>query len=100
MIHPSVRIRRELDGRGPDDVGTYRPKPLEGWTCLPPEHPAPKSTTAVSETEADEKGYRWVSDRGGDVVVLPEGKLGEAELELLRLSPEVYERFGKTLGVQ
>ena len=90
-----MRIRRELGGPGPDDKGKYRPRALEGWECLPPGKPAPKGSKVMVEG-----GYKWVSEREGDVVVLPEAKLGEAELELLRLSPEVYERYVDSLRVK
>ena len=85
---PSVRIRRELQGHGAG-LWHYNPEPLKGWECLSPGAKCP----GIDEKDAELSSYRWTSNVNGDIVIIPEEKLGEYELELLKLSPEVYDRF-------
>ena len=87
VVHPSVRLRVEMLGSGPEDRGTYTPRALRGWKVLRPGEPAPKG---LQESEGELRGHRWVLERDGDAVVLPEDDLEEAEVELLKMSPEVY----------
>ena len=96
-IHASVRIRMELGGKGPEDVGGYRSEALKGWDCVPPDVEAPEATSPTAERNPTRKRHRWVSERGKDVVVLPEDELGEVELELLRMSEDVYQKFAQQL---
>lgn len=90
VVHPSVRIRMEMHGPGKEDRGTYTPRALKGWKVLPPGMQASKG---VEESEEELHKHRWVSERRGDVVVLPEDNLGASELELLKLSPDVFAQY-------
>ena len=87
----------DLGGKGVDDLGKYKSEALKGWECIPPDAEAPESTSPTAERNPERKRFRWVSKRGSDVVVLPEDELGDAELELLRMSPEVYNKFSAQL---
>ena len=96
-VHPSVRIRIEMKGKGTEDQGTYKSDALKDFECLAPNAAAPDATSPTAERNPARERHRWVSQRGKDVVVLPEDELGEIELELLRMSPKVYEQFAHQL---
>jgi hypothetical protein len=96
-IHPSVRIRLALHGDGPDGKGIWHPEALSGFRLQPPKNGVgEKSQSNTSSSEQDDH-YKWVSEINDDVVHLPEERLGRIELELLKCSPQVYERFKHTV---
>ena len=96
-VHASVRIRMALGGKGPEDRGTYVSQALMGWECVAPDKDAPDATSPTAERQPRRQRHRWVSKKGKDVVVLPEDELGLVEIELMRLSPEVYKKFSGEL---
>ena len=96
-IHPSVRVRMELHGKGTEDKGVYLSEALKGWECVAPNKDAPDATSPTAERNPSRLRHRWVSQKGSDVVVLPEDELGEVEIELLKMSPEVYQKFAAQL---
>jgi len=65
-VHASVRIRKGLHGRGPDDNGVYNPPALQDWVC----------------TGVGEEKVRWILP-GHKEKVLPEDELLPLEKELL-----------------
>ena len=89
-IHASVRARIGLRGPGVEDKGDYQPHALKGWQ------------NAVTRREVDgemEREILWESETSREAPVgkvLPEDTLGETELELLDMSPEVRD---KILGI-
>ena len=85
-IHPCVRLRLARGGTGAEDQGLYQPQALEGFKLLAPGEVADPSGTAKDPYE---NRYRWVLRTPERVVVLPESELGDVELKLLRLSPEM-----------
>lgn len=81
-VHPSVRIRIALGGKGVGSHKVYKPASLDKWQV-------------VSPAKSGKKGYTWTSDFGdGDTVELPEEQLEGLELDLLKASPGgIYELF-------
>lgn len=98
FIHPSVRIRLALHGDGPAGDGVvWAPEALKGWKLLPPNSETGGEGNVVIAGVQTEKRFRWVSQDGNDDVEIFEDKLESIELELLKCSPAVYERFADTL---
>ena len=77
FVHASVRIRKELGGRGTEDKGLYNPTSLVGYRLL---------------GNPRDKDVRWVYEgtKGKPERVLKEDELGEIELELLAKSPKAF----------
>ncbi|KAK5037116.1 hypothetical protein LTR13_004921 [Exophiala sideris] len=89
-IHASVRCRLGLQGPGVNDRGVYDPPALRDWTF---------DTEIVPGTGGDGLMVVWTDrserrERGQDKI--PEAKLGETEMVLLRQSPRV-EEYAKDL---
>lgn len=84
-IHASVRCRLGLQGPGVADRGVYDPPALRDWTF---------DTEIVPGTGGDGLMVVW-TDRGdnrkGGQDKIPEAKLSETEVVLLRQSPRVEE---------
>ncbi|KAL9027066.1 MAG: hypothetical protein Q9196_004355 [Gyalolechia fulgens] len=73
-IHSSVRVRKILEGPGPDDKGTYVPLSLAKWEVV---------------GNPRDRDVRWVHRHVGEQqLVIPEDEMSEIELELLALSPK------------
>jgi hypothetical protein len=79
-IHPSVRIRMALGGKGVGTHEVYRPKSLEGWKV-------------DGLSKSGEKFYTWKSDFNAESIELPEERLQGLELDLLKASPGIYEIY-------
>lgn len=77
FVHASVRIRKELGGRGTEDKGSYNPTSLIGYRLL---------------GNPRQKDVRWVYEgpKGEPERVLKEDTLGEIELELLAKSSRAF----------
>jgi len=89
-IHTSVRCRLGLQGPGVSDRGVYDPPALRDWTF---------DTEVVPDSGGDRLMVVWTDrsekrERGQDKI--PEAKLGETEMVLLRQSPRV-EEYAKDL---
>ncbi|KIW20633.1 hypothetical protein PV08_01209 [Exophiala spinifera] len=86
-IHASVRARLGLQGPGVQDRGVYDPPALRDWTF---------DTEHVPSNGGDGLMVVW-TDRGGKggkkagQDKIPEARLTETELVLLRQSPRVYD---------
>ncbi|KAJ9603415.1 hypothetical protein H2200_012193 [Cladophialophora chaetospira] len=95
-IHSSVRARLGLQGPGPLDRGTYNPPALRDWTFdveeVGPGHGGNSDGLLVvwrnHGGSSPRRGSR--SEKGGQEKI-PEEKLSETELVLLRQSPRVYD---------
>jgi hypothetical protein len=91
-IHASVRARVGLQGPGPMDRGTYNPPALRDWTfeteVVGPGHGGNQDGLLVVWTNHGGSGRR--SEKGGQDKI-PEEKLSETELVLLRQSPRVHD---------
>ncbi|MCJ1443944.1 MAG: hypothetical protein MMC23_004444 [Stictis urceolatum] len=96
-IHPSVRIRLAMHGDGPGGYGQWHPEALDNWELKPPgKGPGVRVNSFDTLSDKDDR-YEWISNKKDDEVRIYEDKLGEIELELLKCSPEVYDRFIDTL---
>ena len=89
-IHPSVRVRLALKGKGIGDKGLYEPEALKGWKLVS------TSDGDVDKGDPDKGdpqvlGYEWILDKGrdGSKVVLKEDQMGNVERRL-------YSDFGTT----
>lgn len=73
-IHSSVRVRKILEGPGPNDKGTYIPLALAKWKVVGNPH---------------DRNVRWVHRHLGEQqLVIPEDEMSDIELQLLALSPK------------
>ncbi|KAL8903817.1 MAG: hypothetical protein Q9207_003677 [Kuettlingeria erythrocarpa] len=73
-IHSSVRVRKLLQGPGPNDKGAYVPLPLAKWEVV---------------GNPVDKNVRWVHRHLGEQqLIIPEAEMSEIELQLLALSPK------------
>lgn len=111
VVHPSVRIRIEMGGAGIADKGIYKPRALKGWRVVgyPGKYRwvgGEGKEKLVGNQEA--QGERVDGDRGGEEegqsradgkMMLPEERLGELEMELLRRTPEALKYYIKDGGV-
>ena len=84
-IHPSVRVRLALKGKGIGDHGVYEPKALKGWTLLNTRN------TNIDEGDPQTEGFEWMLEKGhdGSKLVLKEDQMGSVERKL-------YASFGTT----
>ena len=84
-VHPSVRVRLALKGKGIGDHGMYNPKALKGWKI------ANTSNVDVDEGDPQAEGFEWTLEKGrdGSKVVLKEEQIGSVERRL-------YFDFGTT----
>lgn len=90
-IHASVRSRVSLQGPGPQDRGIYEPQSLRDWTF----------TTELTPGGPNGPGGRpivvWIDHSGradsssGRQAKMPEARLTDTEIVLLKQSPRVYD---------
>ena len=85
-IHPSVRVRAELHGRGTNDSNDYTPGALVGWTLYKPDEDYKKGTNPW--LPKDDSSYKWVIERDGKVMCITEEVLTDAEFQMLDRSPK------------
>lgn len=86
-MHPSVRVRMALDGRGYDDKGEYESVALEDWKYEWTEYAQPD--TPFQLTQPGEVGklkdVEWVKIvKDKEIARMPEDKLAEFERVILR----------------
>ncbi|KAL2443938.1 hypothetical protein ABEF95_014206 [Exophiala dermatitidis] len=90
-IHASVRSRLGLQGPGSQDRGIYDPPALRDWTFdtefVPPGQGGNADGLLVVWTDRSTTKRR----NGGGQDKIPEARLSETEMVLLRQSPRVYE---------
>ena len=89
FIHPSVRVRMAMHGKGLGDNGAYAPPSLAGWRQYAPgvrfegkANPWPREFDDV---------WKWVnleSAKDGETVWIAEEELGSGERALLKRWPE------------
>jgi len=111
VVHPSVRIRIEMGGAGTADKGLYKPRALKGWRVVgyPGKYRwvgGEGKGNRVSNQEAQGKRVDGVREgeeegqsRADGKMMLPEERLGELEMELLRRTPEALKCYIKDGGV-
>ena len=94
-FHASVRARLGLQGPGPQDRGTYNPPALRDWTFDVAEvgagHGGNHDGLAVIWTNHSARSSKRGEKGGHGQDKIPEEKLSETELVLLRQSPRVYD---------
>lgn len=86
-IHASVRARLGLQGPGVQDRGVYDPPALRDWT-FDTEHTPSNGGDGLMVVWTD-RGGRGGKKGGQDQI--PEARLTETEMVLLRQSPRVYD---------
>ena len=95
VIHPSVRIRMEMEGLGVGDKGNYKPRALKGWKWIGysgkyrwvgGEAAGARARGKGADCQSGSEGSQEI--RADGKIVLMEEELGELEMELLRRSPE------------
>ena len=85
-IHPSVRVRQQLHGKGTNDSANYTPGSLVGWTLYKPDENYKKGTNPWPVEVNSE--YKWVVERdGGKVTYITEEGLTDEEMRMLDRSP-------------
>ncbi|MCJ1476170.1 hypothetical protein MMC13_004835 [Lambiella insularis] len=85
-IHPCVRVRMSLHGKGAEDHGVYKPQALKKFQLISPGEPA--NAYGLTKDHQYDDRFRWVFRAPtGRVVVLPESRLGDVEKKLLDLFP-------------
>lgn len=111
VVHPSVRIRMEMGGAGVADKGLYKPRALKGWRVVG--YPGKyrwvggegegkrvrNQESRIQLVNGDREGEDEGQDRPDGKMVLPEERLSELELELLRRTPEAVKFYIKDGGV-
>ncbi len=93
-IHASVRVRLGLKGAGPNDVGIWKPKGLRGFTIDGVDIDGDGIIDGADRCHTGQGNitWRWRRSPWAEAEIrLPEDKLGDMELELLKQSPGVYE---------
>lgn len=111
FVHPSVRIRIEMGGAGTENKGRYKPRALKGWRVVgyPGKYrwvggegegkrvgnQETQGKRVVGHREDDEEGQ----SRADGKMVLPEERLSDLEMELLRRMPEALRCYIKDGGV-
>lgn len=87
FVHPCVRVRKALNGKGEEDVGKYDPPALKDFKFLKPGEQVASKAGAPSDPLDGQYRYE-LRLRDGSVVVLPEDTMAGLELTLLATSPE------------
>ena len=98
FIHPSVRVRRALKGRGTGDAEFYNdPWPLKEWTLVEPkgQFAAKKELKAYREAdlwgEEFENSWKWVKQASaGTVTWIAEEKMEGVEWDLVATGSEAF----------
>jgi hypothetical protein len=89
-IHPSVRLRMGLPGKGLEDLGDYIPESLDGWKVIGAAGNPSSGAVNFSEIQKGQKDIHW---QKGDKV-LPEAIISEIEYDLLKsIVPSVEGSF-------
>jgi hypothetical protein len=85
-VHPNVRVRLALKGKGIGDHGVYDPKALKGWKLI-----NTSIADDVGEGDPRAEGFKWILEKGrdGSKVMLKEDQMGNVERRL-------YSDFGTT----
>ncbi|OCT50549.1 protein of unknown function DUF2235 [Cladophialophora carrionii] len=95
-IHASVRARLGLGGPGPLDRGTYNPPALRDWTfdveaVGPGQGGNQDGLLVVWTNHGGSSRRRGARNEKGGQEKIPEERLSETELVLLKQSPRVYD---------
>ena len=99
FIHPSVRVRRALGGKGTNNIPTYNdPWPLKDWTLLKPKGRFTAAKTNLKGySEADlwgkefEDSWKWVKQADdGKITWIAEEKIEGVEWDLISKGSEAY----------
>lgn len=98
FIHPSVRVRRALRGRGTGDAEFYNdPWPLKGWTLVEPQGQFAAKKELKGFREADlwgeefEDSWKWVKQADdGTVTWIAEERMGGVEWDLVVKGSEAF----------
>ena len=96
FIHPSVRVRMVMNGKGPGDKGTYVPPSLAGWKQYAPNVHFEGKNPWPRELDAR---WKWVdpeSGKDGEVIWIAEEEFGSGEGVLLERWPDQTEALKKT----
>jgi len=95
-IHACVRVRMGLGGLGTADSGPYNSEALQGWSLAGVDSNSEEVNDAVEPQHVGQRNIRW--EYGGDakqgpMITLPEDELGDVELRLLEMYPELYQKI-------
>lgn len=95
-IHACVRVRMGLGGLGTADSGPYNSEALQGWSLAAVDSNSEEVNDAVEPQHVGQRNIRW--EYGGDakqgpMITLPEDELGDVELRLLEMYPELYQKI-------
>lgn len=89
-IHASVRSRVALQGPGPLDRGRYEPPSLKDWTFATEMVPGPNGgPERLVVVWTDHSGK--ADSSSGRQAKIPEARMSETEIVLLKQSPRVYD---------
>lgn len=92
-MHPSVRLRMGLPGKGLEDRGEYAPGALDGWKVAGVAS-ASAGPVTLQQIQAGQKSICWQKDG----LKMEEEVMSEIEWDLLKLSaPELQEQFLSTV---
>jgi hypothetical protein len=79
-IHPSVRLRMGLPGKGLQDKGDYNPESLDGWKIVGTTDVPHNGTVDLAQIQAGQKNIQW---QKGDKR-LPEEIVSKIEYDLFK----------------
>jgi hypothetical protein len=95
-MHASVRVRLGLKGLGPNDVGIWQAKGLKGFIIDGVDVDGDGMADGMDRHHTGQSYIKWLWRKtpwAEPEISLPEDVLGDVELELLRQSPEVYDKL-------
>lgn len=103
-IHPSVRLRMGLPGKGLSDSGEYNPEALYGWTVVGTAAGPINGPVTLEQIQQGQKSIEWrkkVTDAktGQDkILYLPEAILSPIEFDLfMSVKPGITANFLSTV---
>lgn len=95
-VHACVRVRMGLGGLGTADSGPYKSQALQGWRLAGCEKNGEDANNTADSQHTGGRNIRW--EYGGDAkqgpeITLPEDTLGDVELKLLEMYPDVSQKI-------